>query len=48
MEMNLKKNINEEMHKIKEEMIENLKSKEYKSIVGKLDKKIKKCLELSN
>ena len=44
MEMSLKKNINEEMSKIKEDMIESLKSKEYKSIVAKVDKKIKKCL----
>ena len=36
------------MNKIKEEITENLKSKEYKSILGKMEKKMKKCLELSN
>ena len=38
----MRKNINEEFYKIRDELDQSLKSKEYKAIAGKIEKKLKK------
>ena len=40
----MRKNINEEFYKIRDELDQSLKSKEYKAIAGKIEKKLKKCI----